>query len=110
MYRFCAARLRKDLICVISMPLLDFLFHLLGFVAPAVFLAVALAAGSRLVWRKKAHLLPWYHMASVNALLGIVVLALGLVLSGQDGRMATYACLVLAMGSCQWLMSGQYQK
>lgn len=87
------------------MSALDFLIHLCSFVAPAVFLAVVLAVGARWVWRKKAHLLPWYHMASVNALLGVLVLALGVVLMGQDGRMATYAVLVLAMGTCQWLMS-----
>ena len=92
------------------MPLLDFLCHLLNFAAPALFLSVALAAGARLVRRQKAHWLPWYHMASVNALLGILVLALGLVLSGQDGRVATYACLVLAMGTCQWLMSGGWRQ
>lgn len=49
-------------------------------------------------------------MAGINALLGIVVLAMGLVLSGQDGRMMTYAALVLALGSCQWLMSGGWRK
>ena len=92
------------------MPLLDFLFHLLSFVAPALFLSVLLAAGARLVWRKKAHWLPWYHMASVNALLGVVVLALGLVLTGQDGRMLTYAALVLTMGTGQWLMSGGWRR
>ena len=81
------------------MSALDFLIHLLSFVAPAVFVAAVLAAGARLVWRKKEHLLPWYWMAGINALLGIVVLAMGLVLSGQDGRMMTYAALVLALGS-----------
>lgn len=92
------------------MPFLDFLNHLLNLMAPAVFLAVLLAAGARLVWRKNPHLLPWYHMASVNALLGILVLALGVVLSGQDGRMGTYACLVVAMATCQWLMSSGWRK
>lgn len=92
------------------MPFLDFLNHLLNLVAPAVFLAVSLAVGARLVWTKKAHLLPWYHMASVNALLGILVLALGGVLSGQDGRMGTYMCLVLVMATCQWLMSSGWRK
>jgi len=91
------------------MPALDFLIHLFSFMAPAIFMSVILAAGARLVWHKKAHLLPWYHMASVNALLGILVLALGLVLLGQDGRMGTYSVLVLAMGSCQWLMSGGWK-
>lgn len=91
------------------MSALDFLIHLSSFVAPAVFLALVLAAGARLVGRQGAHVLPWYHMASVNALLGILVLALGVVLLGQDGRMGTYAVLVLAMGTCQWLMSGGWR-
>lgn len=29
----------------------------------------------------------------------------GVVQSGSDGRLATYAFLVLAMGSCQWLLT-----
>ena len=91
------------------MSALDFLNHLLNLVAPAVFVAVVLAVGARWMWRKKAHLLPWYWMASVNALLGVLVLALGVVLLGQDGRMATYATLVVALGSCQWLMSGGWR-
>lgn len=92
------------------MPFLDFFNHLLGLVAPAIFLALVLAGGARLVWRKQTHMLPWYHMASVNALLGVLVLALGLVLGGQDGRTGTYACLVLAMASCQWLMSDGWRR
>ncbi|EXU81025.1 hypothetical protein AX13_12940 [Comamonas aquatica DA1877] len=87
------------------MPVLDFLNHLLNFVAPAVFLALVLALGACVLWRKRAHLLPWYLMSAVNLLLGVLVLALGVVLTGHDGRMGTYAVLVLAMGSCQWLMS-----
>lgn len=92
------------------MPVIDFLIHVLSFVAPAVFMGVALALGARAVWRKKAHLLPWYLMASVNVLLGVLVLGLGLVLGGQDGRMSTYAVLVLALASCQWLMSHGWQR
>ena len=91
------------------MSTLDFLVHFLSFVAPAVFVAVLLAAGARLVWRKKTHVLPWLQMASMNALLGILVLALGLVLTGQDARIGTYAVLVLVQGTCQWLMSGGWR-
>lgn len=92
------------------MPTLNFLNHLLSFIAPAVFLAVVLAAGARWAWPAKQHLLPWYHMACVNALLGMVLLALGLVLTGQDGRVGTYALLAVCMGSCQWLMSNGWRK
>ena len=67
------------------MSALDFLIHLLSFVAPAVFVAAVLAAGARLVWRKKEHLLPWYWMAGINALLGIVVLPWGWCSAGRTG-------------------------
>lgn len=92
------------------MSTIDFLNHLLSFAAPAVFVGVLLAGGARLVWRKKTHLLPWYHMASVNTLLGILVLVMGLVLTGQDGRISTYAALVIVLGTCQWLMSGGWRR
>ena len=91
------------------MSIFEFLNHLVGLVVPAVFVAVFLALGARWVWRKKTHLLPWYQMAVVNMLLGVVVLALGLVLTGQDGRMGTYAALVVALSSSQWLMSGGWR-
>lgn len=87
------------------MPVLDFLFHLLNFVAPAFFVALLLAVGARVVWPQKAHLLPWYLMAGLNALLGVMVLALGVVLTGQDARMGTYVTLLVTLASCQWLMS-----
>lgn len=91
------------------MPAIDFLNHLLSFMAPALCVALLLGVGARLVWLRKSHLLPWYLMVAINALLGVLVLALGLVLTGQDGRMGTYAALVLALGSCQWLMSGGWK-
>ena len=92
------------------MPTLNFLNHLLSFIAPALFLALVLAVVARLVWPAKAHVVPWYHMACINALLGVLLLALGLVLTGQDGRISTYAVLAIVMASCQWLMSGGWHK
>lgn len=91
------------------MPALDFLNHLLNFVAPAVFVALLLAVGARIGWPQRAHLLPWYLMAGLNALLGVLVLALGLVLTGQDARMGTYIVLLLTLASCQWLMSNGWR-
>ena len=91
------------------MSIFEFLNHLVGLFMPAVSVSVVLALGARCVWREKTHLLPWYQMAAVNIVLGVVVLALGLVLTGQDGRMGTYAALVLALSSSQWLMSGGWR-
>lgn len=88
------------------MPLLDFLVHLLSFIAPAIFLACALAVWVRVRWGTDALLLGWWQCLLLNAVLGALVLGLGVALGGHDGRMATYAMLVLVMASCQWLLAG----
>ena len=84
---------------------LDFLNHLMNFAAPALFLSVLLSSGARLVWRRKPALLSWPRMVLLQSMTGVAVLVGGLVLTGQDGRMLTYAALVFTLASSQWLMS-----
>ena len=91
-------------LCHFSMHGLTFLNHLLNFLAPAVFLAVLLALGARLIWRGSSPLVNLWEQMLLNAVLGAVVLGVCLVLWGRDGKLATYALLVLSMGSCQWLL------
>lgn len=86
------------------MPALTFVNHLLNFLAPAAFLAALLALGARLCWRQGTPLLQLWEQVLLNFVLGAVVLAGCLVWWERDGRLATYALLVLAMGSCQWVM------
>ncbi len=81
-----------------------FLWHVLNFLAPAASVALLLALLARLAHGRQRLLLPWLSMALLNAILGSLVLGFGLVLTGHDGQLATYAVLVLAMGSCQWLL------
>ncbi|MFN3611221.1 hypothetical protein [Tepidimonas sp.] len=75
------------------------LFHLLNLVAPAWGLAALLAPA--LAWRGRAR--PrWRAGLGHGVWLGVwgsAVLIAGLVLSGRDGRMATYAALVAVMGA-----------
>ena len=69
-----------------------------------VFLAVLLGAGGPSFWRSATPLVNLWEQMLLNAVLGAAVLGLCLALSGRDGKLATYALLVLAMGSCQWLL------
>ena len=92
------------------MPAFDFFNHLLNFVAPACVVALVLAAAGACSGRRQYALLPWRSALAVNVLLGILVLALGVVWGGQDGRMATYAVLVLSMCTCQWLLGGGWRR
>ena len=99
----------KALICVIYMAALTFLNHLLNFLAPAVFLSVLLALGARWMWRKSKSALNFWEQLLLNTVLGSVILGGGLAWQGRDGRLATYALLVLALATSQWLMSGGWR-
>jgi hypothetical protein len=46
----------------------------------------------------------WLHVA-INSIAGVAVLVAGLWYFGVDGKMATYAALVVAIAGCQWLSS-----
>ena len=45
----------------------------------------------------------WWVQAAINFVAGLVALGAGLWYFGVDGKMASYAGLVLAVASCQWL-------
>lgn len=79
----------------------DVFWHLAGFLAPALMLAPAVVLASRLLWRGAAGGL-WSQVAA-NAAVCVGVLLAGLALTGHDGRMGTYAALVLASAGCQAL-------
>ena len=80
-----------------------FFWHAMNFLAPAAVVALLLGGTARLVHGPLLVPLGW--AVGLNFVLGSLVLGLGLALSGSDGRLATYAFLVLAMGSCQWLLT-----
>lgn len=82
---------------------LDLLFHLLNFVAPALFTGAALAGLAHLFFRSKAARLSLYKQAAINSVAGVAVLTAGLLYFGRDGKMATYAALVLVCAASQWI-------
>ena len=97
----------QTLIWIIFMGPLDALNHLLNLFAPAAAMAVLLVLGGRLFLRPCRSPYGWYTQMALQLLLGSAVLAAGLVLGGRDGKMLTYAALVVATASCQWvLLSG----
>ncbi|WP_027016187.1 hypothetical protein [Comamonas composti] len=79
--------------------------HWLNFLAPAFFMALALVLCARFFWGKSAAALYWWVQAAINMIVGSLLLLGGLWWFGSDGKMATYAALVLGMGLGQWLLS-----
>ncbi len=84
------------------MDLIDLIWHLAGFLAPALFVAPLVVVLSRVLDKKRAATPGWRARIAINFTVCVVVLVLGLVLTGQDGRMLTYGALVLASAAAAW--------
>lgn len=82
--------------------------HLLNFIAPAAVVALLLVLLARLSFRlfkpKRPTAHAWWAQAAIIFIAGVVILAAGLVIFGRDGKMLTYAALVLGAALCQWLL------
>jgi hypothetical protein len=84
--------------------------HLLNFVAPAAFMAIALAVAAAIFMKKRPGSTVLWAQAAINFIVGVGVLAVGLVGFGRDGMMATYAALVFVCGTGQWLLSRSWRR
>ena len=82
------------------MSALDALYHLINFALPAVFVGGALALWSKR-YSKRAVRQTWL----INSVVGIIAMAAGLILFGVDGKMLSYALLVVACSLSQLLLS-----
>ena len=84
------------------MGAIELFYHLLNFIAPALAVAGLLAAVAPWFSKKRPSLRNFIGMIAINSVAGTVVLAAGLWFFGRDGKMASYAALVLACASTQW--------
>lgn len=82
--------------------------HLLNFIAPAACVALLLVLLSRLsfgLFKTKQPLAhSWWTQAAIIFIVGVGILAVGLVVFGRDGKMMTYAALMLGSAVCQWVL------
>lgn len=81
---------------------LDAAGHLVNLFLPALMLGALTAALAKLLWRRELAGVAWRRLAMAAALAAAVVVVLGLVVFGRDGRMATYAGMVLATAGALW--------
>ena len=82
------------------------ILHTFNFILPAWFLAGMCVGGARLAVRAGLPRAPWHWTTQVlvQGVLGSAVLVAGLVGLGVDGKMTTYAALVVGAAAVQWLM------
>ncbi|MDP2264535.1 MAG: hypothetical protein Q8K24_15405 [Hydrogenophaga sp.] len=84
------------------MTFIQLLGHLAGFVAPALVMALVLGLGPRWHAAGRQGKPRWTVAVGLLFGAGVLVLLAGLVFYGRDGRMATYAALVLVQGTLGW--------
>ena len=89
------------------MDALDLFWHLANFVLPALGVGMLSAALCKLFWRKALARTPWWTLAWQASAAGLLVLVAGLVITGHDGRMVTWAGLVVACAVVPWLKASR---
>ncbi len=81
---------------------LDGLWHLLNFVAPALGVAAIASALAKLLWHGELRSVSWRRLWTWAAAAGLIVSIAGLAVFGRDGKMLTYAMMVLACAAALW--------
>lgn len=92
------------------MSVLAFLDHLLNFALPAFAVGLVVAFVSRFTLPRRPSTPTFWRQVGLHTLAGLLVLAAGLIVFGRDGKMLTYAALVVVIATCQWLMSGAFRR
>lgn len=81
---------------------IDAFWHLVNFVAPAFAVGLISTGLARLLWRKDLRTTRWQPMAAWAIGANLVTLLTGMILSGHDGKMLTYAGLLLVNAGALW--------
>jgi hypothetical protein len=84
---------------------LDVVWHLGNLFVPALALAALTAAAAKLLWRRDLAGVAWQRLAGWPALANAATVLAGLAVFGQDGKMATYAAMVLACTVTLWWLA-----
>jgi len=80
----------------------DAFWHFINFFAPAVGVGFLAAGATKLLWRRELAGVGWYRLAGWASAVTAAVLVLGLVIFESDGKMATYAAMVVACALTLW--------
>ena len=80
----------------------DAFWHLANLFSPAFGLALIAPSLAKLLWRHDLRRVAWRSLVGWTWLACAAVLVAGLVLLGRDGRMASYAAMVLAAAAVLW--------
>ena len=80
----------------------DAFWHFANFFAPAVVTGFIAAGATKLLWRRELAGIGWGRLGGWASAAMAAVLMLSLVIFGHDGKMATYAAMVVACALALW--------
>jgi uncharacterized membrane protein YdcZ (DUF606 family) len=81
------------------------LLHLLNFYAPALGVALILSTLAKQLWHQPLQATPWWRLVIPSSAVGVLVLTLGLLWAQRDGRVSTYACMLIGQSfGLSWQM------
>jgi hypothetical protein len=72
------------------------LIHLMNFVLPALLLGFVAAALTKLIGPRRLRTVPLLRLGGWASAAALLALVGGLLMTGRDGAMATYAAMVVA--------------
>jgi hypothetical protein len=81
---------------------IDAFWHLANLFVPPLGLGALAALLAKLLWRRELSAIPWARLAWPACAVCAVVTLTGLIVSGHDGRMATYGAMVAACAITLW--------
>jgi len=81
---------------------LDALWHVLNFFAPALGVGILAPTLAKLFWRSELRGAAWSRLVAVTLAVAAGALVGGLLVFGQDGRMATYGVMTAATAVGLW--------
>jgi hypothetical protein len=84
------------------MGFLEAFGHVFNLLFMPLALGAVAAALVKLVWRQRLQAQPWSRLALAAGAVSALVTLAGLAITGQDGKMATYAGMVLACAAALW--------
>lgn len=84
------------------MNILDGLWHLLNFFAPALGVGLLASALAKLLWRRPLRAVRWSRLARWCSGACALTLVAGLLVFGRDGKMATYGAMCVASAFSLW--------
>lgn len=78
---------------------LDLFWHLFNLFAVGLLFAGVATAGAKLIWRRALATVAWRRLLLATGGAAAAVTLAGLLAFGRDGRMATYALMVVAVAA-----------